>query len=76
MKTSEQNINTAINLAEHLGEKVEDIRFETIRQNSNGAALYAVTCWNGEIRYVIEGETGEMIGNIEGEEEALKEWER
>ena len=74
MRTSEQNIELAINLADHLGEKVESIRFETIRENENGAALYAVSCWSGEIRYVIEGETGELLGNWEDQTEALENW--
>lgn len=75
MKTSEQNTKTAINLAAHLNERVEDIRFEEIRSNKNGSALYAVTCWSGEIRYVIEGETGEMKGCYEDQAEALADWD-
>lgn len=74
MRTSEQNIQTALNLAAHLDERVEEIRFETIRQNENGAALHAVTCYSEEIRYVIEGETGEMKGCWESEDEALEDW--
>ncbi len=74
MKAANENIETAITLAEHLGEKVESITFEAIRENENGAGLYAVTCESGEIRYVIIGETGSPLGCYEDKSEALHDW--
>jgi hypothetical protein len=61
MTTAEKNIATAINLAAHLNDAVESIRFEVLASTENGAALYRVENGLGEVRHVIEGETGEML---------------
>lgn len=60
-------------LAAHLNAK--SVQAEAIRANNRGANLWQCTDDNnGEVRYVIEGETGELVGNFESEEEALEEW--
>lgn len=68
------NVQKAIDLSDHLGEKVECIKFESIRSNENGAFLWQVECESGEDRFVIEGETGTLVGRWESEEEALEAW--
>jgi hypothetical protein len=67
------NVNTAINLAAVMNEPVENITFEVIRSSDDGAKLYSVCCGDpSEVRYVIEGETGEMLSPLEcTEEEAV-----
>jgi len=70
------NVQKAIDLTAHINAAhVEDIRFEAIRSTPAGAYLYRVDdISNGETRYVIEGETGELKGNFESEESALEDW--
>jgi hypothetical protein len=69
------NVQKVIDLAAHISAKVENITFETIRSNENGAALYRVFDKSiDENRFVIEGETGELLGCWENEEEALENW--
>ena len=45
-------------LEKELGEEIES--YNELRSNGAGAALYEITFPNGEIRYIIEGETGEI----------------
>lgn len=71
------NVQKAIDLAAHIKAKPKEITFEALRQNDNGAVLWDVydkAC--EEHRYVIEGETGEMLPKMEcTEEEAIEAWE-
>jgi hypothetical protein len=78
MNTSEQNIETAVRLANHLNEQVESIRFDRLDSTINGAALYRVDNGMGDIRHIIEGETGEMLTLDEGidDSEALEEFRK
>lgn len=71
------NAEKAIELAHHIEAKPEAIRFDVLRENVNGAILWDVfdysTC---EHRYIIEGETGELLPAMEcGEEEAVEAWD-
>ena len=60
-------------LAEHLNANADDIEVEIVDKTTNGAFLYR--CFeNGECRYVIEGETGELLARIESEDEAIDMW--
>jgi hypothetical protein len=78
MNPSEQNIETAVRLAHYLNEHVEAIRFEELDSTVDGAALYRVDNGLGDIRHVIEGETGEMLTLDEGidDSEALEEFRK
>ncbi len=76
MTESLKNIDTAINLAKCIGEPVESITFELEYHNANGGALYSVVCANGQLLYVIKGETGEMMQAGETLEEAVEAWEK
>lgn len=70
------NVHKAIDLAAHINARVEEINFSALRSNNNGAILWDVfdkSC--DEHRYVIEGETGEMLDPMEcTEEEAIEAW--
>jgi len=70
MTTSEKNQNIAIRLAAELNDQVENIRFEVLAETENGAALYRVDNGMGDIRHVIDGETGEMLTLAEGIEDS------
>ena len=63
-------------LAAELNANVEEITFDAIRSNVNGAALYRVKA--DGLRYIIEGETGEMLVLDEGieEDEAVEQFEK
>jgi len=78
MTTSEKNHGIAIRLAAELNDQVENIRFEVLAETENGAALYRVDNGMGDVRYVIEGETGEMLTLPEGIEdsEALEQFNK
>ena len=71
------NVQKAINLAAHINARVEAITFDALRSNDNGATLWDVydkSC--DEHRYVIEGETGEMLSPMEcTEDEATEAWD-
>jgi hypothetical protein len=71
------NVQRAIDLAAAVGAKVEDITFEEIRSNDNGASLWAVADQSSNgVRYIIEGETGELLSPVEcSEEDAIAMWE-
>jgi hypothetical protein len=71
-------IQMAIDLAAHIGSHVENITFEALRSNDNGAVLWKIydsEC--GEDRYVVEGETGELVESFwNSEDEAIENWEK
>ena len=61
-------------VADHIKANETDLEIEIVDQNLNGAKL--LRCFeNGECRYVVEGETGELIGNWENDAEAYEYWE-
>lgn len=65
-----------IDLAHHINAPAENVQFEIIRSTENGAYLYHVWDFSGEHRYIIEGETGEMLEPMEcTENEAIEIWE-
>ena len=70
------NVQKAIDLANEVNSKVENITFEKIRSNDNGEYLWSVTdVSNNTTRYVIEGSTGTLVLVDEGaEEEAINLW--
>ena len=60
-------------LAKHINVLYDNVRIEEKRQTIDGAILWEVfdkSC--GGFRWVIEGETGELIGNYETFEQALE----
>jgi hypothetical protein len=75
--TKMDNVRKAIDLASIVKAPVEHIVFEVVRSTQNGAYLYSVQNCNNETRYVIEGETGEMLDPMEcTEEEAIEEFNK
>lgn len=50
-------------------------QFGILEKNDNGAALYRLTFDNGEVRYVLWGESGTILGPWEDESEARENWD-